>query len=191
MIWERLRSKRNQRGAVLVEAAIVTPVVLLLIFAIAWGALLFRSYLTVENAAKVGDRAASIAGDDADADWQVLQAIRPNVAALGSDASVQQIIVYRADGFEQGPPASCLAGTASARCNIYTGADLSRGQDQFGPGGQPIDDNYAPSSREVSRSNPGYIGVYVQAKPGVAAFGLPVPESVSSYKVLRLEARRY
>lgn len=192
MATERLRRivvRRDERAAVLVEAAIVTPIVILLFLSVAWGGLLFRSNLTTEHAAKVGARAASVAASSVDADYQILQAVRSNTSALGS-GQVRKVVVYRASNFDEPPPNVCLSGGLGGSCNYYTAADMSAPAGQFGGAGK-LDANYVPASRATSRSAPKYIGVYVETSSGVPDLGLPTPATLSNYQVLKIEASSY
>src|SRR3954453_23719727 len=53
------RRGRGQRGAVAVEAALVTPVLIILVFGIIEFALIMRDYVAVSSAVRVGARIAS------------------------------------------------------------------------------------------------------------------------------------
>lgn len=69
----RLR-KRNSLGAVAVEAALVTPLFLLLVFGILEFGLLFKDWLAVSSSVRAGTRMASA---------------EPRVATFGADAVAQ------------------------------------------------------------------------------------------------------
>lgn len=184
------RSKRNESAAVLVEAAIVTPLFVLLLMAVAWGSLLFYTGLTVGHNAKVGARAGSVASTAPDADYQILSAIKPTLSTLQT-SNVQRIVVYRATGFDQAPPQSCVDGIASASCNVYTGADLNRASSTFGSGGNGTDQNFSPTLRSGSLGSPTYLGVYVRAYAPFTSMGLPGPRTISKYQVLAVEPTSY
>lgn len=185
------RCRSNERGAVLVEAAIATPVVMLLLFSVIWGALVFRTYLTVEQASSVGARAATVAGSDPRADYDILQAVQQNTAALGKQ-SLERVVVYRATGFDQKPSATCMTGPGGATgCNVYFADDLAMPESQFGAGGWADDDYFPATTRNDSRGTETFVGVYVKARPMAGGSGLPVVQTVESWKVLRVEAKSF
>jgi hypothetical protein len=118
------RRGRGQRGAVAVEAALVTPVLIILVFGIIEFALIMRDYVAVSSAVRVGARIASAnAGAgvcSAQASpctpatspaltQQAADAIRQAGTAMPKD-SIDYIFVYQAN--KNGYPAP--AGTASA-----------------------------------------------------------------------------
>lgn len=178
---------RNERGAALAEAALVTPFVLLMIFAVIWAALLFRTYLTVSHGAASGARAASISGNAFDADYAIIKAIKPSLSAVNKNA-VNRIIVYPATSYGSSPSADCLA--TGAGCNVYKASDLDRAQ-PLTTDDWPGDGNFPATSRIASGATPQLVGVYVEIKPGASSLLLPAPKAVSSHKVLRLEARSF
>lgn len=185
------RVRLPEHGAVMVEAAIAMSLVLLLIFSVIWGAFVFRAYLTVEHAASQGARAGTVAGNSASADFSILDVIRPATAALG-ETSLQRVVVYEAGSFDDGPSEACRSATTSTTgCNVYVRSDIDREKDQFGPSGWPNDDGFPAWNRNISRANATYLGVYIEANPKAGGLGLPAPESVSAWKVLRVEARTF
>jgi Flp pilus assembly protein TadG len=93
--WLGSRRRRRERGAVAVEAALVTPIFILLVFGIFEFGMLFKDWLSVSNSVRAGVRIASaeprIATYATDA--------AANVAREGSAlsmADVQELWVYRA-----------------------------------------------------------------------------------------------
>src|SRR5690606_27133869 len=64
-----------QRGATLVEMALVLPILLAIIVAITEVGIYFKDYLTVTYASREGVRVAAFAGDSVDADCQILAAV--------------------------------------------------------------------------------------------------------------------
>jgi Flp pilus assembly protein TadG len=86
----------GERGASLLEFALVAPVLLLLIFGAFEYGLFFKDYLTVSNTTRTGARVASAAGSSADADYQILQAVKAAANALpGGSNAIQQISIYK------------------------------------------------------------------------------------------------
>lgn len=180
----------------MVEAAIVMPLVMLLLFAVFWAALTARAFLTVDHGVRSGVRTAAIAGSDAHADWRVLRSIRPNLTAFGSQ-DVKMIVIYRASELGEPPPPACTApgatSSAANQCNVYHLADLDRPASDFAPGGWSTDDGFPATARAASRSDltGQYIGVYIGAAAAAPVLSLPAVESVSSFKVLQIEPQTF
>jgi hypothetical protein len=118
-------------GAILVEAAFIFPILFYLLFGVLELGLMFRSYLTLGNGLRAGIRIAAIAGDNVDADYRIIQAIKGETAAIDPN-SIVKIVVYRANPTSstsgaQPVPSVCLdpnntsPGTFGAPnyCNVY------------------------------------------------------------------------
>ena len=65
----------GERGAALIETALIVPVVFLILFGLVDGGLLFKDYLTVSHASREGARAVVEQELDAYADWEMLQVV--------------------------------------------------------------------------------------------------------------------
>jgi hypothetical protein len=130
---------RGERGTTLVEAAIVTPVFLLFILAIAEIGLYMKNYLGVANTVRAGARTASAAGSFPSADLYLVNSMALESQAIPRDI-IEYIVVYDAGGFGEGPvdegtdgvPAGCLAGQPRAgQCNVYSVLDFERAAAQI------------------------------------------------------------
>jgi hypothetical protein len=64
--------RRRDRGAALIEAAIIMPVLILVVIVIMEYGLAFKDYLTVSYLSREGARIGAPAGDDLEADCAVL-----------------------------------------------------------------------------------------------------------------------
>ena len=78
----RRRRQNNERGAALVEMAMVTPLLVLLVFGILEFGLAFRDRLTVSNATQSAGRVAAALGNSDEADYAVLQAVEQSLGIL-------------------------------------------------------------------------------------------------------------
>src|SRR3972149_3548569 len=88
----RGRSRQgNERGATLVEFAVIFPLIIMLVMGIAEFSLAFKDWLTISHASRAGARAGATAAHDIAADIQVLEAIEQ--ALTGSD--LQSIVNVR------------------------------------------------------------------------------------------------
>jgi Flp pilus assembly protein TadG len=134
--------RRDERGAAVVEAAFVLPVVIALLFGMLEFGLYFKDNLTVSEAVKDGAHVGAEYAQDPGADYYILQAILH--ASL--NGIVQEVIVYDAGAVNpasqsaQNVPAGCLLSAngvsvgytdnnnvlhntgAIGSCNVYIGS---------------------------------------------------------------------
>ncbi|MEA2843782.1 MAG: hypothetical protein QOJ69_1453 [Actinomycetota bacterium] len=192
-----LLRRRDQRGNALLEAALVTPVFLVLIFGVIEGGFGLHERLSVANMALVGARSATGNANDALADEYVLAAIRNGAGGVAS-SQIGTIVVYKASGPGDHVPTTCKTTSVAGICNRYTGADLAKDSTQFGCAGPPgpvtkIDSYWCPSTRKAALTGvngpPDHIGVYVSAShrnfTGIFGTGL----TFRSDTVMRIEPR--
>lgn len=92
----RKAGNSRQRGATLIEAAIVFPLLILIIIGILETGLAFKDYLTVSYMSREAARVGALAGDDADADCAILEGIG-SVATAGDLARITSIQIFKAD----------------------------------------------------------------------------------------------
>ncbi len=189
-----LRSRRrNSRGAVLVEAAIVAPLFFVMVFGVLEYGMAFYARLTVQNMSLNGARTASAAGDDLNADFRILREVNDSRTTL-STGSITHVIVYKASGPNDSVPTGCLAASSSGVCNRYTGSDLvGLDEDDFKcDDSSDLDRAWCPHTRSVVLASPGpdYIGIYVRAThdPITGFFGDEFVFTTDT--VMRLEPRR-
>ena len=169
-----LRHRRcdGERGATLVESAIITPILLLFVFGIFEFGFAFRDYLAVANTTRDAAREASVAGNVDDADYRMLRAVERAAAAL-PDGAIDRIVIWEASGPKDTVPSGCANGTPqSGVCNVYSHADLTIPEIEFGcqwTGNSPPDPYdspdrfWCPDDREVSvGSGLDYVGIYIR-----------------------------
>ena len=212
---KRMRETRTARpkvqrfsddgGAVLAEAALVTPIFIFMLFGILEFGGAFRDYLTLSNVVVTGTRQEAIWGSSLQADWKTLDAIHRGNGALDLD-NLDYIVVWKASAGTDKVPSGCKSGAASfaggtitapaiGACNVYTAADI---RDKIngpqwtcsGPKIGPIQ-YYCPSGRKVTvLADPDYLGVYVQIQhPWVTGlFGQEV--QMSDQSVTKLEPQK-
>lgn len=75
----------RERGVTLVEGAIILPVLVLIILSIMELGLAFKDFLTTDFAAKEGARVGALAGNDPDADCNIVQSIIAGYTATDLD----------------------------------------------------------------------------------------------------------
>lgn len=112
--WER----DHERGAVAVEAAILIPLLAMLVFCTVEFTYLIRSHIAVTSMSRAGARMASaeprVAGFTADA----AAAVTRSAATL--DLSRVEVWVYRASASNGSPPSSAAACDTSGSCVRYS-----------------------------------------------------------------------
>jgi hypothetical protein len=185
----------------IVEAAIATPVFLVLLFGVLEFGLAFQDYLSLHNAATSGARQGAIAGADIDADYQILQAIKSKTALPTS--RIVRVVIFHADDVNTPVPAACKSGTATAgtgapnytgACNVYGPADFALAASSFQNCTSPtLSRFWCPTGRKTAeradRGNgpPDWLGVYIQVRhPWITGFfGSSLP--MESPAVVRLE----
>ncbi len=202
---ERPKPRRftDDGGAVLVEAALITPVFVYMLFGIIEFGGAFRDYLTVTNMVTAGSREEAIQGLSLQADWETLQAIRKAGRAMPS-GQIERIVVWKAEDRTDPVPGGCRAGSptfnggtfdapAVGACNVYSADDMrdeANGPNwtcTVGPNQGPIR-YYCPSGRKVSvAATPDYLGIYIQVRhPWVTGlFGEEI--TLSDQSVTKLE----
>src|ERR1700730_12208960 len=138
-----IRVRRDQRGASIVEAAIVLPTIVMLMFGMLEMGLYFKDSLTLSEATKDGAHMGAQYAQDAGADYYILQTIKR--ASL--NGSILEVSVYDAANVDptnqaaQNPSANCLSSTtgvsvgytdsggtahttgAIGSCNVYVAAN--------------------------------------------------------------------
>jgi hypothetical protein len=98
---------RRDRGAALVEAALVLPILLFILFGIIEIGGAMKSYSGTASAVRQAGRSASLAGSDPMADALVLAEVAERVEAI-DDGEVELVVVWRAAGSGDSVPANCL-----------------------------------------------------------------------------------
>ena len=107
----------EDRGATLVEAAIVLPVFFLLVFGVLEFGFGFKNWLSINHAAREGARVAVAAADQVRADQFALEALTEGLVGDGMlDAVAFVTIGHAGDADENGP-----------RTNLYTPAGTACG----------------------------------------------------------------
>jgi hypothetical protein len=185
-------------GAVLVEAAFVTPIFFIMVFGLIEFSLAMNDNLALASTVRSGTRVASASGNDVYADYGIVKAIARDSAALPRN-QIKMIIVYRASQFGAGPSADCLKGIpqdplgdpAADACNVYYPSDFSEPKSKWGCLSTNFDDNWCPKDRKISLTGTGteYVGVWIKIEhPWLThVFGGSI--TLTDQSVIRLEPR--
>jgi len=182
----------KERGASLLEFALVAPILLLLTFGTFEFGMLFKDYLSVANTTRAAARVGSATGSGADSDYQILQAVKAAATALpGGATPIQQISIYRAASTGGGPTSTCqTTSSVSDKCNTYTATALSQPASKFGCGAGAIDTAWCPTTREDSQAiGPDYIGVWVKTTHGFVTKLFGTSKVITDSVVMRIEPK--
>ncbi len=120
------------RGAVLVEAAFVVPLLFAFLFGILEIGGALKSYSGASNAVRAGGRMASVAGNDASADQLTMARISREAAGIGA-GEIDYIIIWKATGAGQSVPAACrniaeaASGPNASSVGVYDGGTGTAG----------------------------------------------------------------
>lgn len=88
--------RRHERGATLVEAALVFPILILIVLGTLEIGLAFKDYLTVSYISREGARIGALAGDDPEADCAILIGIG-GLATTHDLERIDEIQIFKAD----------------------------------------------------------------------------------------------
>ena len=122
----RLRRRREdgERGAVMIEFALVGMLLATMAFGTIEYGYGWRSSMSVLTAARAGARSVASMGIDNQADYFALTSVRTNLDSAGLLDGLQRVVIYRADATNGDPPAICTATPITAttqKCNVYSG----------------------------------------------------------------------
>jgi Flp pilus assembly protein TadG len=181
-----------ERGAVLVEFALVLPLLISIVFGIVEFGLFFRDYLTVANTTRTGARVGSAAGSSYDADYQILQAIKSAATALPTGANaIEDISIFKSSASDGTVPAACKTASQTSQCNHYTKTDLSRPITEFGCLASSPDKYWCPTTRSDSQSaGTDYVGVYLKMTHTFATSLFGPSKTITDTVVMRIEPKR-
>ena len=183
----RKARRDGERGAALVEAAIIAPVLFTLVFGILEFGLLFKDYLTVTNATRTAARVGVQVGSAPTTDYQILQALKGSSGAMDV-GDIQRVVVFKATGFSGTVPAACKTASQAGVCNSYVNADLNRPSADFGCGGTKPDNAWCPTTRNDQQSDPpDYVGVWIKAEHEYFTGLFGSAKTLTDQTVMRIE----
>lgn len=154
-----VRALEADRGGVIIEFAAVAVILVILIFGIIEGGLLFRAKLSLANSTDEAVRHASIVGDMPTADYEILQQILRHSADNGG--SIERVVVFRAAVPSDGPTETCRDGISTTNeCNVYVPEDFDRPESDFGVCGA-LDGNWCPEDRDTTVGGD-MVGIFIK-----------------------------
>ena len=160
---DQLAARRKQRGTVLVEAALIMPLLIMLAMGTIEFGLGWRDRVGVQTTVRAAARTGATLGSDSQADYNILQMLK---SGLGTNyTKTTRIVIYKASAADGAVPSACLSGTSQTGvCNVYVASDMTKASTSFGCGTGTIDTAWCPTSRISNISNTSgldYLGVYI------------------------------
>lgn len=144
-----------ERGATLVEFALVFPLFIFLVMGVAEVGLAFKDSLTIRHASVQGARGGATAANDITADIQALRAIEDVLTEAGLRSLVSVRVANPDAPFES----TTYTYTGDTTCAWSPCPDPHAGPDLFDPPYSPP--NYLPEDRDVTAPEPGRVQVSV------------------------------
>lgn len=158
--FRRMHGIENERGAAIVEFAVISIILVILLLGVIEGGLAFRAKLSVANSADEGARRGAVAARDPFADYEVLQQIKAHSIA---PETIETIVIYKADNSTSPPPDACkISSSAALGCNHYTASDLIRPRSDFGQC-NGLDGAWCPTDRSTDLRTGDLLGVWIDA----------------------------
>ena len=115
----------RDRGAALLEFALIAPLFFVVVFGGIEIGYMFRSNLALEDAARSASRVASVQRSSAEADLAIIEHIHARSASLNGD--IKSIVIFQPATLNAEVPTGCTAPGAgpsqSDDCNVYTVTD--------------------------------------------------------------------
>ncbi|MEZ5136735.1 MAG: pilus assembly protein [Acidimicrobiales bacterium] len=123
----------GDQGVAIIEAALIMPVFLVLVFGIFEYGVVFRDYLTAADATAEAAKIGSIqgpyltTGSGKNADYQMLALMRQDMATIPADW-IERIVIFEASAPTSGSPVdqvptNCIiggyGGNVANKCNVY------------------------------------------------------------------------
>lgn len=115
------RRRARDRGAALLEFALIAPLFFFVVFGGIEIGLLFRSHLAVEDASRTAARVASVERDNATADQAILERIEQLTRNLNGE--VTKVVIFNAETLASEIPDDCLTASRAGICNYYETTD--------------------------------------------------------------------
>lgn len=169
--------RRKSLGQALTEFALITPILLFMLFAVLEGSLLLFVVGTARFGAGEGAREASEAGNAVDADQRIVLQVRESAIGTTSLAKVTSIEVYK---LNEQPDGTLLRDPVKVNRYQLDGTAI-------GPIAWP------PSTRNVTNGNMDFLGITVNFrydwKSGVLLAAGPFISNQTYY--IRLEPQTY
>jgi Flp pilus assembly protein TadG len=190
------RARTRERAAIMVEAVIVFPLLIAMMFGSLEYGMAYRDSTTVSTALRAAGRTIGSQSNDGTADYYALQALKAGLSGIPTGA-IGRIVIYDATT-TTAPDPLCLSGTApggqTGKCNVYTAASLSLASTSFSSTatgscpGAAVDRYYCPLTRKVVQATgTDYVGVYIQVRHDFFSKLFGTSLTITDKLIVRLE----
>lgn len=194
------RGEDRERGAVLIELAIVSMVLTVLLAGAFDYGMGWRTGLAVNEAARTGARVGSGMGPAKEADFRLLSGLRSALSSSGQLDGLQRVVIYSASRSDGAVPSGCKSGigTSNDKCNIISG-DALRGMptavgttlESHGCLKTATTKRWCPTGRINVQLEAQYIGVWVQTDYDYQFGLLGSSLTIERETVMRLEPKEF
>ena len=89
--------RRAERGATLVEASLILPILLTVLLGTIEIGIAFKDHLNVSYTTREAARVGALAGDRADADCEIVKSVVDSLSSTGNLDDLQQLQIFQAD----------------------------------------------------------------------------------------------
>ncbi|MEX2293942.1 MAG: TadE/TadG family type IV pilus assembly protein [Acidimicrobiales bacterium] len=199
----RLRRRRTEpgnadRGATIIEFALVLPFLLLLGLGTVEMGMGWVAHDRVETAAAQGARVAAVSGNRVETDRDVLVTLQ---AALTAEAlaNLDRVVVFKSTDAAGAVPSGCIKAAADSSqvgvtgaCNTYTGATARAASavamTGFGGGPSDLDRYWKPAQRNATLAGPpDYVGVWVRTTHNAVTGGFFGDITLQKVTIFRIQ----
>jgi hypothetical protein len=180
----RLR-QRSERGAALIEAGFVLPVLLLVVFGVFEFGFAFKNSLTITSATRSGARVASALPRTTDYEISTAAAVRGSLLNAFQSGEVEYLSIYKADP-NTGEPSDGSDFETCTECYRYAWDPTAQG----GVGDWAyVAGSWPPLTQAAcgADSSTDYVGVYVRAKHDFLTATFGSSKTLTAHTVMRLE----
>lgn len=172
------RHRLDDRGATLVEFAIILPILLLILFGIIEWSLAFKDSLTVASATRAGARTASASPRSPTFAADTAAAMDRAVTALPKD-SIQELWIYRAaaDGTPEG------GGGGFGSCTVCVKYRWDEPTTSF----VQVSDTWSPDTHRACAGEADAVGIYLEVEHEFLTGFFPPTMTLTDHTVMNFE----
>lgn len=191
-----LNRRRGDRGVSMVEAAIVLPLIVLLLLGTVEGGFAYRDGNVLARAVDQSSRAGSRVATGDYADYEALRSLDVGLGAL-SASSVERVVIFDAGPTGGSVPSGCLTIArpdtldpvgVSGVCNVYSPSQVDGDAPaSFGNCSTTWDAAFCPASRTRDGETPTRLGVFVELRFDMVTHALPTSMRLTRTAVYVLE----
>jgi hypothetical protein len=178
-------TRLRERGAALVETAIVLPLVLVLTFGAIEFSIAFNQSGTLAAATRAGARTASTLAKDPQYAIKTADAVAAALQSIGA-TQVDQLWIYKvASGSSNAPIGGSFA--SCSYCTGYRWVPATRSFDTTAPMGSPWAANQQNACANIAADTPDRIGIYLLGHHSFVVNFFGASATLTARTIMRLE----